>query len=84
MVIWIIGKSGSGKSYLAQKIINKVKLKKKTIWIDGDNFRKKYCKDLGYSIKDRRINSKRIQNFCLKHEKQNKIVIKNRCKIQFS
>ena len=60
MIIWITGLSGSGKTTLAKNLIHNLskKVKKKTIHIDGDNFRKKYCKDLGYSIKDRRINSK--------------------------
>ena len=50
MVVWIIGKSGVGKSYFAKKILNKLKIKKKKIfWIDGDKFRKKYSKDLGYT-----------------------------------
>ena len=62
MVVWIIGKSGVGKSYLAKKIFNKLRLKKKVIWIDGDKFRKKYSADLGYSIRDRRSNSIRMQN----------------------
>ena len=42
MVVWIIGKSGVGKSYFAKKILNKLKIKKKKIfWIYGDKFRKK-------------------------------------------
>ena len=76
MVIWIIGMSGSGKSFLASNL--KVKLnrqKKKTIWIDGDKFRKKYSKDLGYSINDRRKNSKRIQSYCKHYFKKKYIVI---------
>ena len=77
MVIWIIGKSGSGKSYLAKKIYNnlKVKKKQKIVWIDGDKFRKKNSKDLGYSLKDRKINSKRIQEYCKKFDSKNYIVI---------
>ena len=76
MVIWIIGKSGAGKSYFARLLVKNLKKKvKKVFWIDGDNFRKKYSRDLGYSIKDRKKNSLRIQNFYKKKEKINDVVI---------
>ena len=38
--------------------------KKKVFWLDGDEFRKYISYDIGYSINDRKINSKRIQDFC--------------------
>ena len=77
MVIWIIGKSGSGKTYLSKYLIKSLKKKKlkKIIWIDGDKFRKKYSKDLGYSLVDRKKNSKRIQNFCKKYDEKGYLVI---------
>ena len=76
MVIWIIGVSGSGKSFFAERLYKKLKLKRnKIIWIDGDKFRKKYSKDLKYSLKDRRENSRRIQKYCLKYDKKKYIVI---------
>lgn len=76
MVIWIIGKSGSGKSYLAEKLkLNLANKYKKIKWVDGDEFRKKFSKDLGYSLKHRRINSKRIQKYCKLLEKKNYLVI---------
>lgn len=76
MVIWIIGRSGAGKSFLAKILKKQLKTKKnKILWIDGDEFRKNYSKDLGYTIKDRRINSKRIQSFCQKKEARNDIII---------
>ena len=48
MVIWIIGKSGSGKSYIAKQLYDylKIKNKRKVIWIDGYKFIKKNYKDL--------------------------------------
>ena len=49
MVIWIIGLSGSGKTYLAKKLIKKIKGKK--ILIDGDVVRKYITYDLRYSKK---------------------------------
>ena len=76
MVIWIIGVSGSGKSFFAGKLSKKLQtLTKKLIWIDGDKFRKKYSKDLKFSLKDRQINSKRIQKHCLRYDKKNYLVI---------
>ncbi|MDB2548526.1 adenylyl-sulfate kinase [Paracoccaceae bacterium] len=60
MIIWIMGVSGSGKTTTAN-ILNKVlhKENKTTYIIDGDEFRKKFFGDLGYSLKDRRENIKR-------------------------
>ena len=68
MVIWIIGKSGSGKTYFSKHLIKnlKKKIKNKIIWIDGDKFRKKFSKDLGYSLTDRK-----------KFKKECKIFVKN-------
>ena len=65
MVIWIIGKSGSGKTYLSKHLIKSLKKKKlkKIIWIDGDKFRKKYSKDLGYSLVDRKKTLKEFKIF---------------------
>ena len=40
MVIWIIGKSGSGKTFLAKKLCEAFPKRSKNIqWIDGDKFR---------------------------------------------
>lgn len=61
MIIWITGLSGSGKTTLAKNLIHKLskKVKKKTIHIDGDNFRKIF-NDLGHKLKDRKINAERV------------------------
>ena len=74
MVIWIIGKSGSGKTYLAKFLKKKIRYKN-IKWIDGDKFRLKYSKDLGYSKKDREINSKRISKMCKTYENKKYLVI---------
>lgn len=78
MVIWIIGKSGSGKSFLAKNLIKDIKKiykKKKLLWIDGDDFRKKFSSDLGYSLLDRKKNSKRIQNRCKIFENKSYLIV---------
>jgi len=76
MVIWIIGKSGSGKTFLADKLYKKLKKSVKRIkWIDGDRFRKKYSKDLGYRKVDRMKNSLRIQRYCKDIENKGYLVI---------
>ena len=75
MVVWSIGKSGSGKSFFAKKIAKILNKKKNVFWLDGDEFRKYISYDIGYSIKDRKINSKRIQNFCKFLETKNYFVI---------
>ena len=77
MVIWIIGRSGSGKSFFAKKIVNK--LKKKSILIDGDEVRKYLTSNLGYTKKDRFLNSRMIQKLCKFLEIKNLIVV---CAIQ--
>lgn len=76
MVIWIIGLSGSGKTFLSRNLLFQLKKKyKKVKWIDGDEFRNKFSKDLGYSLNDRRKNSNRIRKYCKEYEKKNYIVI---------
>tara|TARA_B100002019_G_scaffold291580_1_gene312153 strand:- start:169 stop:666 length:498 start_codon:yes stop_codon:yes gene_type:complete len=76
MVIWIIGKSGAGKTFLANQLIKIYKKKyKNLIWVDGDKFRKKFSRDLGYSLKERKKNSLRIQKYCKKYDKKKYLVI---------
>ena len=73
MVIWIIGLSGSGKTYLAKKIFSKIKGKK--IIIDGDTVRKFITYNLKYSKKDREKNSQIISDLCEFLENQGFTVI---------
>ena len=75
MVIWIIGLSGSGKTYTSVLLNNIFKKKNKTIIVDGDEFRKYISYDLKYTLKDRKKNSQRIQNFSKYLESKGFLVI---------
>ena len=61
MVIWIIGLSGSGKSFYANEIKKKIS---NSIIVDGDEVRKYITTKLGYSSKDRKENSLMIIKLC--------------------
>ena len=50
MVVWIIGLSGSGKTFFAKKIFENYKNKKKIITIDGDEVRKYITYRLKYNM----------------------------------
>ena len=67
MVIWIIGLSGSGKSFFASKLKKKIK---NSVIVDGDEVRKYFTSNLGYSKKDRKKNSQFIQTLCKFLERQ--------------
>lgn len=62
MVIWIIGLSGSGKTYLSKKIFHRIRGKK--IHVDGDIVRKYLTYNLKYSVNDRKKNSILISDLC--------------------
>ena len=59
-IIWITGISGTGKTTLAKHYM---KFLKNFLWIDGDQFRKLFNDDLGYTLKDRNKNAERLINF---------------------
>ena len=61
MILQFCGLSGSGKSTLALK--TKAYFRKEGIFIeviDGDDYRKHICQDLGYTKTDRNINIRRL------------------------
>jgi adenylylsulfate kinase len=59
--IWFTGYSGSGKSTLAHALEKRLyDMNCRTFVFDGDNVRHGLCNDLGFSIKDRRENIRRI------------------------
>lgn len=76
MVIWLTGISGSGKTTLANYLIRKLRLKySNTISVDGDEIRKLFGNDLGYSVKDRLVQIERIQRVANFLERQGAIVV---------
>lgn len=77
MIIFIIGKSGSGKTTISNELKKHLiqQYNKIFIQIDGDDVRKIYDDKLGYSINDRRKNADRIKNLCKFFDKQNINVI---------
>tara|TARA_Y100000590_G_scaffold393302_1_gene471428 strand:- start:685 stop:1200 length:516 start_codon:yes stop_codon:yes gene_type:complete len=77
MIIFIIGKSGSGKTTISNELKKHLmqQYDKIFIQIDGDDVRKIYDDKLGYSINDRRKNADRIKNLCKFFDKQNINVI---------
>ena len=61
MILWITGISGSGKTTIGKTFYKQfVKKYKNTIFLDGDEFRSIFGRDLKYTIKDRDKNAKRM------------------------
>lgn len=60
-IIWFTGLSGSGKSTLANAVEEALHQRGcRTFVLDGDNVRHGLCGDLGFSVKDRQENIRRI------------------------
>ena len=60
-IIWFTGLSGSGKSTLAHAVEESLHQSGcRTFVLDGDNVRHGLCGDLGFSVKDRQENIRRI------------------------
>lgn len=75
-LIWITGLSGSGKTTIGKRVYKKLKIKySNTIFLDGDDFRKNFGNDLGYSVEDRFKNALRIHRFCESLIKQDMNVV---------
>jgi adenylylsulfate kinase len=64
-ILWFTGLSGSGKSTLAHALEERLhEYGCKTFVFDGDNVRHGLCKDLGFSMEDRKENIRRIGEMC--------------------
>ena len=65
MVIWLIGKSGAGKSEIGKRLYDKLKLKMLNIvYLDGDELRDAISWDLGHSLEDRHTSERRRSRLC--------------------
>jgi adenylylsulfate kinase len=65
-VFWFTGLSGSGKTTLAEALCNHLKTKNISYFsLDGDVLRKGLCRDLGFSLNDRKENLRRAAELSL-------------------
>jgi len=65
MVIWLIGKSGAGKSEIGKRLYDKLKLEiPNIVYLDGDELRDAISWDLGHSLEDRHTSEKRRSRLC--------------------
>ena len=65
MVIWFLGISASGKTYLGEKLYNVLKVNYPNIvFLDGDMLRNTISKDLGHSKDERYISEERRSRLC--------------------
>jgi len=72
VVIWITGISGSGKSTFGKYFFKKFKkIKKNSIFFDGDEFRKIFLDDIKYTLQDRDKNALRLTSLVKYLSEQN-------------
>lgn len=75
-VFWFTGLSGAGKTTLAKALTVTLEMwHASVIMIDGDEFRKKHCPDLGFSNADRHENLMRMSDYALKLSEQYQYVV---------
>ncbi len=61
MVIWIIGLSGTGKTTLANQVVERIRqVNGKVVLLDGDLIRTLFGNDVDYTIEGRRCNAERL------------------------
>ena len=76
MIIWITGISGAGKTTLGKALFSKFKKKNNsTIYLDGDQIRNIFNKDLNYSLKDRNLNAERLTKLVKYLSEQKKTLV---------
>ena len=63
MVIWIIGLSGTGKTTLANLLVERIRQSnRKVVLLDGDIIRDLFANDVDHSIEGRRRNAERLSH----------------------
>lgn len=64
-VVWLTGLPGSGKTTIAQKLLNELKASNLNVELfDGDDVRRNLSKGLGFSKEDRDTHNKRVIYVC--------------------
>ena len=75
-VFWFTGLSGAGKTTLSKALTVTLEMwHASVVMIDGDEFRKQHCQDLGFSIEDRHENLMRMSDYALKLSEQYQYVV---------
>lgn len=65
MVIWLIGKSGAGKTEIGRRLHARLKARyPHTVFLDGDLLREAIGRDLGYTVADRHESEERTSRLC--------------------
>jgi len=61
MVVWIIGLSGTGKTTLANLLVQRIRdAGKKVVLLDGDLIRELFANDVDHTVEGRRRNAERL------------------------
>ena len=61
MVVWIIGLSGTGKTTLANQLVERIRgAGKKVVLLDGDLIRELFANDVDHTVEGRRRNAERL------------------------
>lgn len=74
-VIWFTGLSGSGKSTIAEALVQKLDTSLKPVILDGDIIRTGLCSDLGFDIASRNENIRRLVEVARLFSRHNHYVV---------